>query len=177
MTSKQVTTMQPELDNVARGASRHAAQLVRGVVANDRDQARTAHDSQRRRQATRWVSATFLGCRLDGFGRSLTESRHYRTGNAGGRDSQTRAIAGRVKAGKRDSTTESNSRPGIRTRTEQQGSSVDDTAAAIRCRSRPTLRHRRYAPTNPTMAPRGGCEKFLYCYQGARYAPCFICGD
>lgn len=35
---------QPEPDNVARGASRHAAQFVRGVVANDRDRARTAHD-------------------------------------------------------------------------------------------------------------------------------------
>lgn len=35
---------QPGPDNMAQGASRHAAQLVRGIVANDRDQARTAHD-------------------------------------------------------------------------------------------------------------------------------------
>jgi hypothetical protein len=35
---------QSELDGAFRGKSRHAAQLVREIVANDRDQARTAHD-------------------------------------------------------------------------------------------------------------------------------------
>ncbi|BBY65488.1 MobF family relaxase [Mycolicibacterium helvum] len=35
---------QPEPNNASRDSSRHAAQLVRGVVSNDRDQARTAHD-------------------------------------------------------------------------------------------------------------------------------------
>jgi conjugative relaxase-like TrwC/TraI family protein len=35
---------QAELDNVARGAGRYAVRLVRGIIANDRDQARTAHD-------------------------------------------------------------------------------------------------------------------------------------
>lgn len=34
----------PEPDNASRDSSRHAAQLVRGIVANDRDQPRTAHD-------------------------------------------------------------------------------------------------------------------------------------
>ncbi|MCV7017787.1 MobF family relaxase [Mycolicibacterium aichiense] len=35
---------QPVPDNASRDPSRHAAQLVRRIVANDRDQARTAHD-------------------------------------------------------------------------------------------------------------------------------------
>lgn len=35
---------QSELDNASQDTSRHAAQLVRGLVANDREQARTAHD-------------------------------------------------------------------------------------------------------------------------------------
>ncbi len=35
---------QTQLDDTFRGTGQHAAQLVRGIVANDREQARTAHD-------------------------------------------------------------------------------------------------------------------------------------
>ncbi|WP_234817904.1 helicase C-terminal domain-containing protein [Mycolicibacterium sphagni] len=34
----------PDVDGESRHTSQHAAQLVRGVIANDRDQTRTAHD-------------------------------------------------------------------------------------------------------------------------------------